>query len=81
MGNLNELTNEIDNFEMGESFQCFPEECLHHVKDPSLFLKILQQNIRSLNKNFNALSTLLVRLNFVCDVIVLSECWLSCTGN
>lgn len=81
MGTLKEIINEIESYEIGESFNCLPEECLKYVKHPSSHLKVLQQNIRSLNKNYASLLTLLSRFGFACDIIVLSECWLSCVSN
>lgn len=62
---------------MTELHTCDPEVCKNVLSNPNLYLKILQQNIRSLNKNFLSLNVLLNRLQFNCDVIILSECWLS----
>ena len=51
------------------------------LKHPRLYLKILTQNIRSINCNFLSLQTLLQRLSLDCDILVLTECWLLCSSN
>lgn len=52
-----------------------------HIKKPTFYFKIMHQNICRLNCNFNNFGTLLARLNFECDIIVLPECWLSQVSN
>lgn len=73
--------NSIDSFNIANSITCDPEDCILHIKKPTNYHKILHQNIRSLNCNFNSFCTLLARLRFECDIIVLSECWLSHVSN
>ncbi|CAH0717614.1 unnamed protein product, partial [Brenthis ino] len=41
------------------------------------YLRILTQNIRSINKNFDGLTVLLQQLEIEQDIIILTECWLS----
>ena len=55
---------------------CSADDCNSLV--PVSHLKILSQNIRSINANFLGLVTLLERIKIPCEIIVLSECWLSC---
>jgi hypothetical protein len=81
MVETNQLLNELNEFCISDCKVCLPEECLDILTKPNIHLKILQQNIRSINKNFNVFCTLLRRLNFACDIIVLSECWLSYVGS
>ena len=40
-------------------------------------LRILTQNIRSINRNFDELTILLQQLDIEFDIIILTECWLS----
>lgn len=61
---------------MSTSLCCEPEECSSYISDPTKHLKIISQNIRSVNANFDSFLTLLCRINVDCDVIVLTECWL-----
>lgn len=75
------LNDEIDNFSVSQSFQTSPEESNQFIQRPAESLNILTQNIRSINKNYNNFETLLARIPFECDVLVLTECWLSCLSN
>lgn len=77
----NDVLNEIDNYSISDTVICEPECCASFLKQPNCYLKILSQNIRSLNANFDGLNVLLQRLQFECDIIVLSECWMSCVRN
>lgn len=76
----NFLLNNLTNYSVSDSQKCQPEQCTDIIKKPASYLKILHQNIRSLNKNYHEFCILLKRLNIVCDIIVLSECWLSRVG-
>lgn len=80
MATTNNLLNNIDSFCVSESTKCQPEICLKSITKPTSYLKILQQNIRSINKNFDEICILSERLNLESDIIVLSECWLSYVG-
>lgn len=77
----NTFLERIDDISILKPITCEPEECLSAISKPCAYLKILQQNIRSINKNFDSLCILLSRININCDLIVLSECWLSVTNN
>lgn len=79
--NINNLIDNIDELSVSTTYTCAPEETLPIVKCPKNFTKILTQNIRSVNRNFLNLQTLLHRIPFDCDLIVLTECWLTCSGN
>lgn len=67
----------IDHFDISTSVVCDPEDCSQYISNTNQYLKILQQNIRSLNCNYSELLVLLRRLSLSCDIILLSECWLS----
>lgn len=71
------IVNDLDTFSVSESTSCDVENCIQHISAYPNALTILTQNIRSIHKNINNFSTFLQRLNFDCDVIILTECWLS----
>jgi hypothetical protein len=76
-----ELITELDNLLVSESKLCDVENCKQYLSSFTEKLTILTQNIRSIFKNFDNLSTLLHRLDICCDVIVLTECWLKNSNN
>lgn len=69
-------TNSLDEIEVSDSCRCEPENCRNIIALDSL--KILTQNIRSISANIHSFTTLLVRLSISLDIIILTECWLSC---
>lgn len=73
--NLTNLISEIDDDSVSRSLVCSPENIQQNISGKSF--NVLHTNIRSVNCNFNHLMTLLARINTQCDVIILSECWLS----
>lgn len=78
-GNFKDLTENIDKVTVSDSVHADIEDC-HKIISPSTeSLVVFTQNIRSINCNFNGLELLLTRLNLHCDVLVLTESWLSCT--
>lgn len=76
MDSTNILIEEIEQISVSESIVCSPEDASYHVIKPA-GLNILHVNIRSINCNFDSFLTLLHRLTFQLDVLILSECWLS----
>lgn len=74
---INNLVNELDNFSVSESKICDAEECKHYLSNFCNPLTVITQNIRSVFKNFDNFGCLQQRLNVDCDIIVLTECWLS----
>lgn len=48
-----------------------------YVKVSRTTIKIIHINIRSINKNFERMLVLLSQINLECDIIILSQCWLS----
>jgi exonuclease III len=56
---------------------CCPESVIDHLEEPQNTLKIIHTNIRSVNCNLDVLDVLLYRLGVQCDIIILTECWLS----
>ncbi|XP_026317899.1 uncharacterized protein LOC113228740 isoform X2 [Hyposmocoma kahamanoa] len=75
------VSNELDALNVAEVFTCLPEECLKFI-DPSKYsLKIIHQNIRSINKNIDQFVVMLEITKINYDVIILSECWLSKLSN
>lgn len=73
------MFDDIDDFSISESQKCTPEECnkiLNTYKHSSI--NIITQNIRSINHNYSNFLTLMERIKLNLDIIVLTECWLSC---
>lgn len=79
--NIINLNKTIDQFSISNVHQCNPENCHSFIDKPQYYLKILTQNIRSINTNFDNFQTLLERTSLDCDIIVLNECWLPCATN
>ena len=74
---INNLISELDNFSVSDSAVCDVEKCKQYLSPFSNPLTILTQNIRSIYKNFDNFNTFQQRLDIYCDIIVLTECWLS----
>ncbi|CAG4987320.1 unnamed protein product [Colias eurytheme] len=77
MTDFNSINDDIENISVSESHICQPEDSISYVKNIATDFKILHVNIRSINCNFTLLQTLLHRLGYQLDILVLSECWLS----
>ena len=60
---------------------CDLEHCKTLISNPNKKLKILSQNIRSINHNLPGFMTILHRSAIDWDIIVLTECWLSKVSN
>lgn len=71
------VSNELDQLIGSDVFCCDPEDCIKYVSKIPNILCYLTQNIRSINCNFRGLEVLLQRLSINCDIIILTECWLS----
>lgn len=83
MDDIIDIGNELEALEVSKAISS-PEDCLMHLGARSCSRKsltILLINIRSINCNFDALCVFLQRINFQCDLIVLTECWLSKVTN
>lgn len=78
----NQLISEIDSFSVSESQVCDVGDCKRLLFSSGKSLTLLTQNIRSINRNMNGFEVLLQSIDVSCDIIVLTECWLSKqTGN
>lgn len=53
-----------------------PDDCSKILNTSQTGIKMIVQNIRSLNKNFEDFLILLTRLKLDFDLIILTECWL-----
>lgn len=73
---INEITEDIDSVTVSESCESDVERVSRLI--PSSYFKIITQNIRSLNCNLDSLNILLHTLALDYDLVVLTECWLSC---
>lgn len=77
MGNTTHLSDELDT-EVSKAYECDLEQCIQFLPQSNANLSIFAQNIRSLGCNIDKLEIVLTRLQFKCDILVLSECWLEC---
>ncbi|KAJ8720281.1 hypothetical protein PYW07_012324 [Mythimna separata] len=73
----NHLICDLDSFSVSESKICNIEDCKYHLPSSDKTLTLLTQNIRSINRNMTGFEVLLQDLDLSCDIIVLTECWLS----
>lgn len=76
---LNNICNDIDTAQVSDSMICSPENLIHHININHNALTVMHTNIRSVSCNFDALTVLLERLRIQCDILILTECWLSTT--
>lgn len=72
-----QLIYDLDSFSVSESKVCNVEDCKHLLPSGDKALTLLTQNIRSISRNMNGFEVLLQDLDVSCDIIVLTECWLS----
>lgn len=70
------MLQNLDNVSLSNALTCDPDDCTK-LLPANTCLTVLSQNIRSMKANYTGLLTLLQRIRVSCDVIVLSECWLS----
>lgn len=78
MANLVEnIITDLDSIEVAKAYSCIPEDCNKYLNSLNGSTTILHINIRSIKKNFDELLTLLSIIKVNCDVLILSECWLS----
>lgn len=77
----NRLIDDLDNFSVSESSACEVERCKQYLASYTNPITIITQNIRSLFKNFDNFIIFHQRLEITCDIIVLTECWLSKNSN
>lgn len=66
----------------GDSFMVGDPSDFNNINQKSnIYLKVISQNIRSINRNFDDFNVFLTRSNLVYDMIILSECWLLGSAN
>lgn len=75
MSDITNIINDIDSHTVSRSLVCSPENVQQNLTGKTF--NILHTNIRSINCNYDSLITLVTRINVPCDVIILTECWLS----
>jgi hypothetical protein len=77
---LVELSDGIDNYAQMEAYSCVSDDCVRIYGDrvSNTKLKVITQNIRSISKNLPGFFVLLTQIQIDFDVIVFTECWLSC---
>ncbi|CAK1602723.1 unnamed protein product [Parnassius mnemosyne] len=74
---LDNISDDIDSVSVSKSMICTPETLVNHINQAGNSLTVFHTNIRSVTCNFDALAILLERICIQCDVLVLTECWLS----
>lgn len=74
MNNNIQIADIIDQTVVSEAHICVPETCLSKLNTTQNKLTILCQNIHSTNANFTGFELLLKRINFLPNIIVLTEC-------
>lgn len=75
-GDINLALHNIDSVSVYDSATCDLEDCVPSNFVSNKFLKVLNQNIRSIFKNINGFHTVLTRSRIHWDIITLTECWL-----
>lgn len=78
MANLHNLCDEIDSQSLFQSVECKVIDYSSLISSQKDNLTLISQNIRSINCNISNFEVLLTRLGVAHDVVILSECWLSC---
>lgn len=78
MANIMDITPELDNLSVSRAYMSTYGEC-HKLVNFSTNSKfsVIHMNVRSVTKNFDQFRVLLCSLKISCDIIILSECWLS----
>lgn len=71
------LIDEIDVFGEGNAHICSPEQSKTLIKNTPKSINIMHLNIRSVNCNFDNFIVFLASLQISCEIITLSECWLT----
>ena len=78
---LDNISSNIDSAQVSESRICSPESLVSNIDLSRTALTLMHTNIRSVACNYDNLMILLERICIQCDILVLTECWLSkCTA-
>lgn len=76
-----EVFGNLDSIAVSRAVSVEVESCQSYVPQIEKYFKIVTQNIQSIGCNFDNFALLLERTKIVCDIIILTECWLSCNPN
>lgn len=76
-----QIIEDLELLSVSKCLSCSPESCGKFIRTNNKTLTVLQVNIRSINRNFGEFLALLARIQVSCDVLVLTECWLSKLSN
>lgn len=79
MTDISSYFNELEALNVSQSYLCAPDQCFKYINCNKKSLTVIHLNICSINCNFDQFQTLLSTLNIQCDIIILTECWLSVT--
>ena len=75
------LLNNVDESSISDTHICTPEQSSKILRNTTHYIKTYCQNIRSINCHFLDLEVFLSRFSFELELLVLTECWLSCAKN
>lgn len=75
------LLEDIDNIQVSTSYVRESEECCYFLSEARKSFNKITQNICSISVNLPIFLTQLSRTKLSQDIIVLTECWLSCNPN
>lgn len=78
---FNKLVEEIDQVSLSSAYACNASDCKGLMPTNLNSFSILTQNVRSIGCNFHGFSALLEQIDIKLDILVLTECWLSCCPN
>lgn len=71
----------VDSVSVSDAISCDSHDCSLLNFKHDKYLTIIQQNIRSISRNFDNFLTLLTLMKINCDIIILTECWLYCNSD
>lgn len=77
MGSQLNMLNEIDEFEVAQSYECCPHDLIRLIPTVKTDLTVISQNIRSIYSNINDFQITVTQLEFEPDFMILTECRLN----
>lgn len=82
VNDLHEVATDVDReINAGESHLVDEPSVFHELTKFETTVKVISQNIRSVNKNFYDFNVFLTRSKLDYDLVILSECWLQNCNN
>ncbi|KOB75326.1 putative tick transposon [Operophtera brumata] len=82
VSDLEAVATDVDHeINAGESYLVDDPSAFQKLTKSKIAYRVIAQNIRSVNKNFDDFNIFLTRSNFNYDLIILTECWLQNCNN